>query len=63
MIEPDAAPRPNIGADGQVRQRKPLIVRHATADELAEHERVLKAIDKESKGACLWLPKPEAEAA
>jgi DNA polymerase-3 subunit epsilon len=63
MIEPDTAPRPNIGADGQVRQRKPLIVRHATADELAEHERVLKAIDKESKGACLWLPKPEAEAA
>jgi DNA polymerase-3 subunit epsilon len=63
MIEPDAAPRPNIGADGQVRQRKPLIVRHATADELAEHERVLKAIDKESKGACLWLPKPDAEAA
>ncbi len=63
MIEPDTAPRPNIGADGQVRQRKPLIVRHASADELAEHERVLKAIDKESKGACLWLPKPEAEAA
>jgi DNA polymerase-3 subunit epsilon len=63
MIEPDAAPRPNIGADGQVRQRKPLVVRHASAEELAEHERVLKAIDKESKGACLWLPKPEAEAA
>lgn len=63
MIEPDTAPRPNIGADGQVRQRKPLIVRHASADELAEHERVLKAIDKESKGACLWLPKPEAETA
>lgn len=63
MIEPDAATRPNIGADGQVRQRKPLIVRHASADELAEHERVLKAIDKESKGACLWLPKPDAEAA
>ena len=62
MIEPDAAPRPNIGADGQVRQRKPLVVRHASAEELAEHERVLKAIDKESKGACLWLPKPEAEA-
>lgn len=63
MIEPDAAPRPNIGADGQVRQRKPLLVRRADPDELAEHERVLKAIDKESKGACLWLPKPDAEAA
>jgi DNA polymerase-3 subunit epsilon len=63
MIEPDATPRPNIGADGQVRQRKPLLVRRATPEELAEHERSLKAIDKESKGACLWLPKPDAEAA
>ena len=63
MIEPDATPRPNIGADGQVRQRKPLLVRRATPEELAEHERSLKAIDKESKGACLWLPKPDTEAA
>jgi DNA polymerase-3 subunit epsilon len=62
MIEPDAAPRPNIGADGLVRQRKPLIVQRASPEELAEHERVLKAIDKESKGACLWLAKPAAEA-
>lgn len=62
MIEPDAAPRPQLGADGQVRQRKPLLVRRASADELAEHERVLAAIDKESKGACLWLPKPDTAA-
>jgi DNA polymerase III subunit epsilon len=62
MIEQDSAPRPQLGADGQVRQRKPLLVRRASADELAEHERVLAAIDKESKGACLWLPKPEAAA-
>ena len=63
MIEPDAAPRPNIGADGLVRERKPLAVRRASPEELAEHEQVLKAIDKESKGACLWLPKPETSAA
>ena len=63
MIEPDAAPRPNIGADGLVRERKPLTVRRASPDELAEHEQVLAAISKESKGACLWLPKTEAEAA
>jgi DNA polymerase-3 subunit epsilon len=63
MIEPDAAPRPNIGADGQVRERKPLTVRRATADELAEHAKNLASIDKESKGACIWLPKPEAETA
>jgi DNA polymerase III subunit epsilon len=59
MIEPDAEARPNIGADGQVRERKPLIVRRASAEEIAEHERVLAAIDKDSKGACIWLPKPE----
>ena len=63
MIEPDAAPRPNIGADGLVRERKPLTVRRASAEELAEHDLVLAAIDKESKGACLWLAKPDAEAA
>lgn len=63
MIEPDEAPRPQLGADGQVRQRKPLLVRRADDAELAEHARVLAAIDKESKGACLWLPKPDAAAA
>lgn len=62
MIEPDEAPRPQLGADGQVRQRKPLTVRRASEEELAEHQRVLAAIDKESKGACLWLPKPPPEA-
>ncbi|MDR0776176.1 MAG: DNA polymerase III subunit epsilon [Azonexus sp.] len=60
MIEPDAAPRPQLGADGQVRQRQPLRVHRASAEELAEHERVLAAIDQESKGACIWLAKPEA---
>ena len=38
MIEPDAAPRPNIGADGLVRERKPLNVRRALPEEIAEHE-------------------------
>lgn len=60
MIEPDATPRPQLGADGQVRQRKPLRVHRASAEELAEHERVLAAINQESKGACIWLAKPEA---
>ncbi len=60
MIEPDAAPRPQLGADGQVRQRKPLRVHRASAEELVEHERVLAAINQESKGACIWLAKPEA---
>ncbi len=62
MIEPDEAPRVLLGADGKARQRKPLLVRRASEVELAEHERMLAAIDKESKGACIWLPKPAADA-
>ena len=63
MIEPDEAPPVLLGADGKARQRKPLLVRRASAEEIAEHESVLAAIDKESRGACIWLPKPEAGAA
>ncbi len=58
MIEPDAAPRPKIGADGQVRQRKPDRAPRDRREELAEHAKNLAGIDKESKGACIWLPKP-----
>ncbi len=61
MIEPDEAPRIMLDADGKARERKPLIVRRASEAELLEHERVLAAIDKESKGACIWLPKPAAD--
>lgn len=42
--------------------RGPLLVLPASADELAEHERVLVEIAKESKGNCLWQ-KMEAEPA
>lgn len=31
-----------------------VVVRHATEAELAEHAEVLKAIDKASKGNCVW---------
>jgi hypothetical protein len=34
--------------------RPTLHVVRAGADELAEHDRVLKEIDTESKGKCLW---------
>ncbi|MBS1158693.1 MAG: polymerase epsilon subunit:DNA polymerase 3, epsilon subunit [Proteobacteria bacterium] len=62
MIEPDAEVRPQLDANGLARERKPLIVRRAAPEEIAEHERVLAAIDKESKGACVWLPKTETPA-
>jgi len=55
MIEPDETPPVLLGADGLARQRKTLIVRQPSAEELAEHSRLLNAIDKESKGACVWL--------
>ena len=63
MIEPEEAPPALLGADGKVRQRKPLLVRRASDDERAVHERLLADIDKESKGNCIWLPKSAAEAA
>lgn len=38
--------------------RPPLRVLRASEEEQAEHERVLQAIAKESKGRCLWLQQP-----
>ena len=34
---------------------KPQLVLRASEGELAQHEQLLKAINKESKGKCLWL--------
>jgi DNA polymerase-3 subunit epsilon len=42
--------------------RPPLRVLRVTEEELADHERVLKEIDKESKGKCLWLAQASAAA-
>ena len=39
---------------GGTRQRPPLLVLPASAAELADHDRVLAEIAKESKGKCLW---------
>ena len=55
MIEPDAAPRAQSGKGGHAIERKPLLVRRASDAEIADHERVLAAIDKETRGGCLWL--------
>ena len=54
----------DLGDDGRLESagrtaaagpRKVLLVRRASAEELAEHERVLVSIDQASKGKCLWL--------
>jgi len=55
MIEPDAAPRAQSGKGGHAIERKPLLVRRASDAEIADHQRVLAAIDKETRGGCLWL--------
>lgn len=53
---PDAASGP--GAAAVVRAR-PLRVLRASDEELAAHAAQLAAIDKESKGKCLWLPRED----
>ena len=53
IMELDAAPMPGLQA-GLAAERPPLRVLRANAGELAEHERVLAEIGKESKGNCIW---------
>ena len=48
---------------GGTRQRPPLVVLRASADELADHARVLAEIAKESKGHCLWRDLESAQQA
>lgn len=40
---------------GKARERPPVLVLRASEAELADHERVMQEIAKESKGKCLWL--------
>lgn len=53
-IEVESA-RPGSVAMAAWSERPPLLVLAPSAEELAEHERVLAGIDKESKGKCLWI--------
>ncbi|HEX8986753.1 MAG TPA: DNA polymerase III subunit epsilon [Rhodocyclaceae bacterium] len=56
MMELDAG----VGAAAPIvaAGRAPLRVLRAGEDELADHQRVLAEIGKESKGKCLWLSEP-----
>lgn len=58
IVEQDSRPLAPEYGDTPRRERKPLQVRRASADELALHEQILNGIDKETKGNCLWLPRP-----
>jgi len=55
LIEPAIAPCAHAGQDGRHIARRPLRVIRASAAELADHERVLATIDRETRGGCLWL--------
>ena len=55
MIENEAPPRPVALGEIRSDDRKPLVVSRATAEEMAEHQRILDGIQKESQGKCLWL--------
>lgn len=52
-LEPPA-PERKEGGDGGAYERLPLIVRAASAEEIAAHEAVLERIEADSKGRCLW---------
>lgn len=47
---------------GRPAERPALAVLAATADEIAEHQRVLEGIAKESRGRCVWLAGAATEA-
>lgn len=55
MIEPETAPRAHRDESTRSGTRQALAVLRADSAELAEHERVLAGIQKESQGKCLWL--------
>jgi DNA polymerase III subunit epsilon len=53
-IELDA-PRAGAAAEARLPAERPaLVVLAASAEELAEHEKLLAAIEAESKGRCVW---------
>ncbi len=64
MMALEEEPAPELACDpGALAARPPLRVLRASAEELAEHDRVLGDIAKANRGRCLWLPpEPAAEA-
>ena len=52
IVETDSPP--TVGGGTATFDASELVVLMATVDELAEHEKILAAIDKESKGKTLW---------
>ena len=55
LMEPEAVPRAGPAEEIPTGERPPLIVLRASAEEAAEHERVLDGIARETRGHCVWL--------
>jgi DNA polymerase-3 subunit epsilon len=55
LMEPEAVPRAGPAEEIPTGERPPLIVLRASAEEAAEHERVLAGIARETRGHCVWL--------
>jgi DNA polymerase-3 subunit epsilon len=62
LMEPEAVPRPTAAEEIPSGERPPLIVLRASAEEAAEHEQVLAGIARETRGHCVWLAAPAAQA-
>ncbi|MBI4294201.1 MAG: DNA polymerase III subunit epsilon [Betaproteobacteria bacterium] len=54
-IDLDSVPEPAGRISGDAAERPRLLVVAASAAELAEHERVLAGIERDTKGRCVWL--------
>ncbi|NMG31175.1 DNA polymerase III subunit epsilon [Aromatoleum evansii] len=61
MLLDDEPAMGGLDASGSPIERPPLRVLRPTADELAEHDKVLQDISKANKGACMWIPPAPAE--
>ncbi len=59
-MTPPAPPRPVLAREGGETGRVPLIVLAPSADELAAHAAYLAALDKQTKGRCVWLARERA---
>lgn len=56
-----AAPTQQIDLEAIIqKERPPLVVRRAEGEDLAAHAQVLAGIQKDSKGACIWLAGTDA---
>lgn len=60
LMESETSAQTDAADVAALGDRPPVKVLAANDEELVEHDKLLAAIDKESKGRCLWLAQPAA---